>query len=189
MIATGWLVYAVVYAGFALSTNILALFGWFLLYGFYFGFAEGTEKALVADLAPAERRGFAFGIYNAVTGLGALAASLIFGLVWNCVRHDGGVRPRRRACAAAPRRCSSSCSVSPLMPTSVSYNRSIMRRILVTNDDGYRSEGIIALAEALRPLGAVTIVAPVLEASAIGHALTLRQPAPARTHGRPCVRR
>jgi 5'/3'-nucleotidase len=51
-----------------------------------------------------------------------------------------------------------------------------MRRILVTNDDGYRSEGIVALAEALRPLGAVTIVAPVLEASAIGHALTLRRP-------------
>ena len=51
-----------------------------------------------------------------------------------------------------------------------------MRRILVTNDDGYRSEGILALVEALRPLGAVTIVAPVLEASAIGHALTLRRP-------------
>ena len=83
VIATGWLVYAVVYAGFAVSTTITALFGWFLLYGFYFGFAEGTEKALVADLAPADRRGFAFGIYNAVTGLGALAASLLFGLVWN----------------------------------------------------------------------------------------------------------
>src|SRR5687767_2614432 len=51
-----------------------------------------------------------------------------------------------------------------------------MRRILVTNDDGYRSRGITALADALRPLGAVTIVAPVLEASAIGHALTLRRP-------------
>jgi 5'-nucleotidase len=51
-----------------------------------------------------------------------------------------------------------------------------MRRILVTNDDGYRSEGIAALADALRPLGSVTIVAPVLEASAIGHALTLRRP-------------
>lgn len=51
-----------------------------------------------------------------------------------------------------------------------------MRQILVTNDDGYRSEGIHALAEALRPLGEVTVVAPVLEASAIGHALTLRRP-------------
>ena len=52
----------------------------------------------------------------------------------------------------------------------------LMRRILVTNDDGYHSEVIIALADALKPLGAVTIVAPVLEASAIGHALTLRHP-------------
>jgi MFS family permease len=83
VITIGWLIYAVVYAGFAFSTSIVALFSWFLLYGFYFGFAEGTEKALVADLAPAERRGFAFGIYNAVTGVGALAASVFFGLVWN----------------------------------------------------------------------------------------------------------
>jgi 5'-nucleotidase len=49
-------------------------------------------------------------------------------------------------------------------------------RILVTNDDGVHSDGIKALAEALRPLGAVTIVAPIQEASAIGHALTLRRP-------------
>src|ERR687895_680571 len=51
-----------------------------------------------------------------------------------------------------------------------------MQSILVTNDDGVQSEGIHALADALRPLGAVTIVAPVTEASAIGHALTLRRP-------------
>lgn len=50
------------------------------------------------------------------------------------------------------------------------------KRILVTNDDGVRSEGILALADALRPLGDVTIVAPLNEASAIGHALTLRRP-------------
>jgi len=51
-----------------------------------------------------------------------------------------------------------------------------MVRILVTNDDGYRSEGIHALARALRDVGDVTIVAPTTEASAIGHALTLRHP-------------
>ncbi len=51
-----------------------------------------------------------------------------------------------------------------------------MTRILVTNDDGYRSEGIHALARALRAIGEVTIVAPMTEASAIGHALTLRRP-------------
>jgi 5'/3'-nucleotidase len=51
-----------------------------------------------------------------------------------------------------------------------------MVQVLVTNDDGYRSEGIHALAEALRGIGEVTIVAPMTEASAIGHALTLRHP-------------
>src|SRR6184192_3664826 len=49
-------------------------------------------------------------------------------------------------------------------------------RILVTNDDGYRSEGLTALAERFARIGEVTIVAPVDEASAIGHALTLRHP-------------
>ena len=51
-----------------------------------------------------------------------------------------------------------------------------MRKILVTNDDGYFSPGIAALAAALRPLGEVTVVAPQVEASAVGHALTLRRP-------------
>ena len=51
-----------------------------------------------------------------------------------------------------------------------------MPKILVTNDDGVHSEGIQALAEALRPLGEVIVVAPIQEASAIGHALTLRRP-------------
>jgi 5'-nucleotidase len=51
-----------------------------------------------------------------------------------------------------------------------------MPLILVTNDDGYRSRGITALAHALESLGDVTIVAPTEEASAIGHALTLRRP-------------
>jgi 5'-nucleotidase len=51
-----------------------------------------------------------------------------------------------------------------------------MKRILVTNDDGVRSPGIHALADALRRLGEVIVVAPHIEASAIGHALTLRRP-------------
>jgi 5'/3'-nucleotidase len=51
-----------------------------------------------------------------------------------------------------------------------------MKKILVTNDDGVRSEGIHALAQALQHLGEVTIVGPQTEASAIGHALTLRRP-------------
>jgi 5'-nucleotidase len=51
-----------------------------------------------------------------------------------------------------------------------------VRSILVTNDDGVSSPGIRALADSLAALGVVTIVAPMTEASAIGHALTLRRP-------------
>jgi 5'-nucleotidase len=49
-------------------------------------------------------------------------------------------------------------------------------QILVTNDDGVHSDGIHALADAMRALGDVLVVAPHVEASAIGHALTLRRP-------------
>jgi 5'-nucleotidase len=51
-----------------------------------------------------------------------------------------------------------------------------MRTILVTNDDGYFSPGIQALAAALADVGRVVVVAPKTEASAVGHALTLRRP-------------
>jgi 5'-nucleotidase len=58
-----------------------------------------------------------------------------------------------------------------------------MPTILVTNDDGVHAAGIKALAEALRPLGEVLVVAPHQESSAIGHALTLRRPLRLEQHG------
>lgn len=48
--------------------------------------------------------------------------------------------------------------------------------ILVTNDDGIHSPGILALAESLNPLGRVVVVAPDRERSAVGHSLTLHSP-------------
>lgn len=51
-----------------------------------------------------------------------------------------------------------------------------MPRILVTNDDGIHSEGIVALADALSELGEVITVAPAHEMSAASHSLTLSRP-------------
>jgi len=62
-----------------MSTSAVAFIAWFLFYGVYFAFAEGAEKALIADLTPADRRGAAFGWYNGVTGIGVLIASVLFG--------------------------------------------------------------------------------------------------------------
>lgn len=78
----GWAWYALVYIGFALATTALAAWALFLAYGLYFGLVEGAEKALIADLAPAARRGTAFGWYNAVMGIAALPASVLMGAVW-----------------------------------------------------------------------------------------------------------
>jgi MFS family permease len=82
VIGAGWLVYAAVYGGFALASGAATLVPLFLVYGVYYGLTEGVEKAVVADLAPAGRRGAAFGAYHAVIGIGALAASLVFAGVW-----------------------------------------------------------------------------------------------------------
>ncbi len=51
-----------------------------------------------------------------------------------------------------------------------------MPTILITNDDGYFSEGIRALREALRPLGRVVVVAPDRNLSGVGHSLTFTMP-------------
>ena len=83
VIACGWIIYAFVYVGFAVADSLVPLLVCFFTYGLYFGFTEGTEKALVADLAPASRRGFAFGMYNAVVGAGGLVASVLFGVLWS----------------------------------------------------------------------------------------------------------
>jgi MFS family permease len=81
-ILVGWLIYAVVYLGFATAVSAGALLAWFLVYGVYFALTEGAERALVADLVPADRHGAAFGVYNATLGVGALAASVMFGVLY-----------------------------------------------------------------------------------------------------------
>ena len=82
VIVTGYIVYALVYAGLSAATRQWHAWALFALYGIYFGFTEGVEKALVADFAPVHLRGSAFGLYHLVVGVVALPASLLFGFVW-----------------------------------------------------------------------------------------------------------
>jgi MFS family permease len=82
VILGGWLIYALVYAGFGFARTGWQV--WLLMsaYGLYYAMFEGTSKALVADLVPVEARGTAFGVYNAAIGVMALPASLMAGLLW-----------------------------------------------------------------------------------------------------------
>ncbi len=85
VIVIGWVIYSLVYLGFALVTNAVAFVALFLIYGVHFALAEGSEKALVADLTPMHRQGTSFGLYYGVLGVGMLVASIAFGIVYDRV--------------------------------------------------------------------------------------------------------
>ncbi len=85
MIGLGWTVYAAIYVAFGYFDHRGTVIAIFLAYGIYFGLTEGVEKAWIADMAPADRRGTSFGIYNGALGVGTLLASLLFGLLWTRV--------------------------------------------------------------------------------------------------------
>ena len=82
-LVAGWLVYAAVYLLFARATQAWQAWALFAAYGLYFGLAEGTLQALVADMAPVDRRGAAFGWFHLAVGIGALPASVLFGALWD----------------------------------------------------------------------------------------------------------
>jgi len=85
LILAGWAVYAVVYVGFGRATETWHAWALFLAYGTFFGLTEGTQAALIADLVGSARRGTAYGWYYLAVGIGALPASVLFGVVWDRV--------------------------------------------------------------------------------------------------------
>ncbi|HEX7601695.1 MAG TPA: MFS transporter [Polyangiaceae bacterium] len=78
-----WSLYAAVYALMPFATSYALTWALMLVYAAYYGLSEGGEKALVAELAPAESRGRAFGALHAVTGLAVLPANAVFGALFD----------------------------------------------------------------------------------------------------------
>ncbi len=93
LIVGGWLLYALVYFGFALADNAWQIWLLYLAYGLYFGMAFGTANAMVADLVPENMRGTAYGTYHAVIGLLAFPSSFIAGILWEGVGSWAGFGP------------------------------------------------------------------------------------------------
>ena len=83
VLAFGWAVYALVYVAFGFATNAWHAWILFVLYGMFYGFTEGVEKAVVADFARPEVRGAAYGMYAFADGIAKLPASLLFGLLYH----------------------------------------------------------------------------------------------------------
>jgi MFS family permease len=93
VVITGWLLYALVYLGFAFARHPWHFWLLYGVYGVYYALTDGVAKALVADFAPAAKRGTAYGIYNAAVGLTVLPASVIAGILWQGIGTWRGFGP------------------------------------------------------------------------------------------------
>ena len=83
LILLGFILFAVVYYGFAIAESTLAVWVLFGFYGLFMGLTEGVQKAFLATIIPADFKATAFGIYNTSVGLAMFPASLIGGLLWD----------------------------------------------------------------------------------------------------------
>ncbi|HJU63990.1 MAG TPA: MFS transporter [Candidatus Binatia bacterium] len=83
LIIAGWLIYAVIYLGFAFASARWHIWMLYMGYGLYYGAFLGASSALVGDLVPMHLRGTAYGIFNAALGVAAFPASLLAGLLWD----------------------------------------------------------------------------------------------------------
>ncbi|HDP81132.1 MAG TPA: MFS transporter, partial [Spirochaetes bacterium] len=90
VILTGYGLYSFVYVmfGFIGGANNSLLWGFWIIYGAYYALTEGIEKALVSDLAPAEKKATVMGMFSTVTGVTLLPASLIAGLLYSFAGHS-----------------------------------------------------------------------------------------------------
>ncbi|MCJ7512281.1 MAG: MFS transporter [Anaerolineales bacterium] len=93
LLLSGWLLYALVYLGFARMSAPWQAWLWMMLYGLYYALTEGVSKALIADLVVPDRRGSAYGLYAGVVGMLALPASLLAGVLWQGVGEWAGFGP------------------------------------------------------------------------------------------------
>lgn len=88
--AFGLLVFAVVYLGFAFTTDTIPLFGLFALYGIYASATEGVVKAWISDVVPDNLRGSAIGLLTMLQSFAVMAGSTLTGLLWD---HYGATVP------------------------------------------------------------------------------------------------
>ena len=82
LLLAGWAWYAVVYLAFAYAASAWQIWALFLLYAVYYALAEPSEKTMVSHLVGSEGAGLAYGWFNLLIGIGALPASLAFGILY-----------------------------------------------------------------------------------------------------------
>jgi len=85
ILVAGYMIYAVVYYGFGITTSTGAIISLFALYGLYSAATDGIQKAFISDMVDKNKQGTGMGIYNALLGITLLPASLIAGSLYDKV--------------------------------------------------------------------------------------------------------
>jgi sugar phosphate permease len=85
LFGVGLVIFVVVYLGFALATSAALVWPLFAVYGAYHAFTDGIGRAVVVDLVPANVRGKALGVTQALTGAAVLVAGIGAGVLWDAV--------------------------------------------------------------------------------------------------------
>jgi MFS family permease len=85
VVAGGFVVFAVVYAGLAAAKSMALVAVLFAAYGLYIAATEGTTKALISRTAPDDERASAMGFFDTSIGVASFAASAVGGLLWTVV--------------------------------------------------------------------------------------------------------
>ena len=85
VILTGFVLFALLYYGFAVAADATAIWILFGFYGVFMGLTEGIQKAFLATIIPQQFKATAFGVYNTIVGIAMLPASLIGGWLWDHV--------------------------------------------------------------------------------------------------------
>lgn len=83
VILLGYMLFAIIYYGFAVAADTGTIWTLFVLYGLFMGLTEGVQKAFLATIIPAEFKATAFGAYNTAVGLAMFPASLTGGWLWD----------------------------------------------------------------------------------------------------------
>ena len=82
VVLTGYVAFIVMSTLLVASGDLVVLVASFILYGLSYGMAEGTQRALVADFAPAEIKATVLGAYHTSIGIVRLASGLVAGFLW-----------------------------------------------------------------------------------------------------------
>jgi MFS family permease len=89
LLAIGLLLLIVADLVLAFATGIVGVGIGVVFWGLHMGFTQGLLATLIADAAPAELRGTAFGVFNLMTGVALLVASLVAGALWDMTGPQG----------------------------------------------------------------------------------------------------